>query len=97
MPADALAVFSDVSSVSTMTDRVEECDSMPTPETFVLAAIVLTGYLGGAVGTHLRIADMACAAIPIATTPARPSRAGRGASFCSPALRTPGTTPASIA
>jgi hypothetical protein len=36
------------------------------PQTSVLAAIVLTGYLGGAVATHLRIADTARAAIPVA-------------------------------
>jgi hypothetical protein len=35
------------------------------PQTAVLAAIVLTGYLGGAVATHLRIADTARAAIPL--------------------------------
>jgi DoxX-like family len=35
------------------------------PRTSVLAAIVLTGYLGGAVATHLRIADTARAAIPL--------------------------------
>jgi DoxX-like protein len=35
------------------------------PQTSVLAAIVLTGYLGGAVATHLRIADTARAAIPL--------------------------------
>jgi hypothetical protein len=35
------------------------------PQTSVLAAIVLTGYLGGAVATHLRIADPARAAIPL--------------------------------
>jgi hypothetical protein len=35
------------------------------PHTSVLAAIVLTGYLGGAVATHLRIADTARAAIPL--------------------------------
>ena len=29
------------------------------PQTSVLAAIVMTGYLGGAVATHLRIADTA--------------------------------------
>jgi hypothetical protein len=34
------------------------------PQTSVLAAIVMTGYLGGAVATHLRIADTARAAIP---------------------------------
>jgi hypothetical protein len=36
------------------------------PQTAVLATIVLTGYLGGAVATHLRIADTARAAIPLA-------------------------------
>ena len=35
------------------------------PRTSVLAAILLTGYLGGAVGAHVRIGDMACAAIPL--------------------------------
>jgi hypothetical protein len=35
------------------------------PQTSVLAAIVLTGYLGGAVATHLRIADQPRAAIPL--------------------------------
>ena len=35
------------------------------PQTSVLGAIVLTGYLGGAVATHLRIADTARAAIPV--------------------------------
>ena len=35
------------------------------PQTSVLAAILLTGYLGGAVATHLRIADTARAAIPL--------------------------------
>lgn len=35
------------------------------PPTSVLAAIVLTGYLGGAVATHLRIGDTARAAIPL--------------------------------
>jgi DoxX-like family len=35
------------------------------PQTSVLAAIVLTGYLGGAVATHVRIADTARAAIPL--------------------------------
>ena len=35
------------------------------PQTSVLAAIVMTGYLGGAVATHLRIADSARAAIPL--------------------------------
>lgn len=35
------------------------------PQTSVLAAIVMTGYLGGAVATHVRIADTARAAIPL--------------------------------
>ena len=35
------------------------------PQTSVLGAIVMTGYLGGAVATHLRIADTARAAIPV--------------------------------
>jgi hypothetical protein len=35
------------------------------PQTSVFAAIVLTGYLGGAVAAHLRIADTARAAIPL--------------------------------
>src|SRR3989475_12303146 len=35
------------------------------PQTSVLAAIVMIGYLGGAVATHLRIADTARAAIPV--------------------------------
>ena len=35
------------------------------PQTSVLAAILLTGYLGGAVASHLRIADTARAAIPL--------------------------------
>jgi hypothetical protein len=35
------------------------------PQTSVLAAIMMTGYLGGAVATHLRIADTARAAIPL--------------------------------
>ena len=35
------------------------------PQTSVLAAILLTGYLGGAVAAHLRIADTARAAIPL--------------------------------
>jgi hypothetical protein len=35
------------------------------PQTAVLAAIVLTGYLGGAVAAHVRIADFARAAIPL--------------------------------
>ena len=35
------------------------------PQTSVLAAILMTGYLGGAVATHLRVADTARAAIPL--------------------------------
>jgi len=35
------------------------------PQTSVLAAVVMTGYLGGAVATHLRIGDTARAAIPV--------------------------------
>ncbi|PYN17478.1 MAG: hypothetical protein DMD76_31005 [Candidatus Rokuibacteriota bacterium] len=35
------------------------------PQTSVLAAIVMTGYLGGAVATHLRVADTARAPIPL--------------------------------
>jgi hypothetical protein len=35
------------------------------PQTSVLAAIVMTGYLGGAVATHLRIGDTTRAAIPL--------------------------------
>ena len=35
------------------------------PQTAVLAAIVMTGYLGGAVATHSRIADPARGAIPL--------------------------------
>src|SRR5438105_6316086 len=35
------------------------------PQTSVLAAIVMTGYLGGAVATHLRIGDTARAATPL--------------------------------
>ena len=35
------------------------------PRTSVVAAILMTGYLGGAVATHLRIADTARAAIPL--------------------------------
>lgn len=35
------------------------------PQTAALAAILLTGYLGGAVGAHLRISDTARAAIPL--------------------------------
>jgi hypothetical protein len=36
------------------------------PQTSVFAVIVMTGYLGGAVAAHLRIADTARAAIPLA-------------------------------
>jgi DoxX-like family len=35
------------------------------PQTSVIGVILLTGYLGGAVATHLRIADTARAAIPL--------------------------------
>jgi hypothetical protein len=35
------------------------------PQTSVLAAILMTGYLGGAVASHLRIGDTARAAIPL--------------------------------
>jgi hypothetical protein len=35
------------------------------PQISVLAAIVMTGYLGGAVAAHLRVADTARAAIPL--------------------------------
>jgi len=35
------------------------------PQTSILAAIVLTGYLGGAVAAHVRIADTGRAAIPL--------------------------------
>lgn len=35
------------------------------PRTAVLGAILLTGYLGGAVATHLRIGDPARAMIPL--------------------------------
>jgi hypothetical protein len=35
------------------------------PQTSVFATIVMTGYLGGAVAAHLRIADTARAAIPL--------------------------------
>ena len=35
------------------------------PQTSVLAAIVMTGYLGGAMATHLRIGDTARAMIPL--------------------------------
>ncbi len=36
------------------------------PQTAVLGAILLTGYLGGAVASHLRIDDTARAVIPLA-------------------------------
>jgi len=36
------------------------------PQTSVLTAVLLTGYLGGAVAAHLRIAYTARAAIPLA-------------------------------
>ena len=35
------------------------------PQTSVLAVILLTGYLGGAVAAHLRVADTARAVIPL--------------------------------
>jgi DoxX-like family len=35
------------------------------PQTSVVAAIVMTGYLGGAVATHLRVDDPARAMIPL--------------------------------
>ena len=35
------------------------------PQTSVIAAILLTGYLGGAVATHLRIADTVRVAVPL--------------------------------
>jgi hypothetical protein len=35
------------------------------PQTAVLGAIILTGYLGGAVATHVRIGDPARAMIPL--------------------------------
>jgi DoxX-like protein len=35
------------------------------PQTSVLAAIVMTGYLGGAVAAHARVGDTARAAIPL--------------------------------
>ena len=35
------------------------------PQTSVLAALVMTGYLGGAVAAHLRIGDTLRAAIPL--------------------------------
>ena len=35
------------------------------PQTSVLGAIVMTGYLGGAVAAHLRVGDGARAAIPV--------------------------------
>jgi len=36
------------------------------PQTSVLAAVLMTGYLGGAVAAHLRAEDSARAAIPLA-------------------------------
>lgn len=35
------------------------------PQTAVLGTIILTGYLGGAIATHLRVADPARAMIPL--------------------------------
>ena len=35
------------------------------PQTSILAAILMTGYLGGAVATHLRVGDTARAVIPL--------------------------------
>ena len=35
------------------------------PQTSVLAAILMTGYLGGAIAAHVRVADTARAAIPL--------------------------------
>ena len=35
------------------------------PQTSVLAAVVMTGYLGGAVAAHVRIGDPARAVIPV--------------------------------
>jgi hypothetical protein len=35
------------------------------PQTAVFAAILMTGYLGGAVAAHLRVGDSARAAIPL--------------------------------
>jgi hypothetical protein len=35
------------------------------PQTSVLAAIVMTGYLGGAVAAHMRVGDTARAVIPL--------------------------------
>jgi hypothetical protein len=35
------------------------------PQTSVLAVVLMTGYLGGAVAAHLRVADTARAAIPL--------------------------------
>ena len=35
------------------------------PQTSVFAAVLMTGYLGGAIAAHLRIADTARAAIPL--------------------------------
>jgi hypothetical protein len=36
------------------------------PRTAVLAAILLAGYLGGAIAAHVRVGDMARAVIPLA-------------------------------
>lgn len=36
------------------------------PQTSVLAAIVMTGYLGGAIAAHVRVGDTARAVIPLA-------------------------------
>lgn len=36
------------------------------PQTTVLACVLLTGYLGGAIAAHLRIGDSARALIPLA-------------------------------
>ena len=35
------------------------------PQTSVLAAVLMTGYLGGAIAAHLRTGDMARAVIPL--------------------------------
>ena len=36
------------------------------PQTSVLAAIVMTGYLGGAVATHLRVGETGMSFVPVA-------------------------------
>ena len=36
------------------------------PQTSILAAIVMTGYLGGAMAAHVRVGDLARAVIPLA-------------------------------